>query len=53
MGFVKIRAIIEKITLFGRALFRVRAKIKKKTPFFGRALVRVRAKKRRKTRILV
>ena len=33
MGFVKIRAIIEKNTLCDRALFRVRAKIKKKHPF--------------------
>ena len=32
MGFVKIRAIIEKNTLYGRALFRVRAK-KRKNPF--------------------
>ena len=44
MGFDKLRAIIDKIILCGRALFRVRAKIKKKNTLFGRALVRVRAK---------
>ena len=36
-------AKIEKNTLFGRALVRVRAKIEKNT-LFGRALVRVRVK---------
>ena len=53
MGFVKIRAIIEKITLFGRALFKVRAKKKKKTPFLVGLWLGLGQKKRRKTRILV
>ena len=41
---VRVRAKIEKNTIFGRALVRVRAKIEKKN-LFGRALVRVRTKK--------
>ena len=40
---VRVRAKIEKNTLFGRALVRVRAKIGKNT-LFGRALFRVRQK---------
>ena len=40
---VRVRAKIEKNTLFGRALVRIRSKIVKNT-LFGRALVRVRAK---------
>ena len=40
---VRIRAIIEKKYLFGRALIRTRAKIEKNTTF-GSALVRMRAK---------
>ena len=41
---VRIRAKIKiKNSLFGKALFRIRANIEKNT-FFGRALVRIRAK---------
>ena len=40
---VRVRAKIEKNTLFGRVLVRVRAKIEKKN-LFGRALVRIWAK---------
>ena len=40
---VRVRAKIEKNTLFGRALVRVRTKIEKNT-LYGRALVRIRAK---------
>ena len=42
---VRVRAKIEKNTLFGTNLVKIKSKIEKiKTPFFGRALVRVRAK---------
>ena len=45
---VRVRAKIEKNTLFGRALVRIRLKIEKKVrvrvTLFGRALDRVRAK---------
>ena len=43
-GFGKKRAKIEKNTLLGRALVRVRAKNEKKHTLFGMAWVRVRAK---------
>ena len=39
----RVRAKIEDIILFGRALVRIRSEIEKNT-LFGRALVRVRAK---------
>ena len=44
---VRVRAKIEKNTLFGRALVRVRAKIEKNT-LFGRTLVRVKVRNREK-----
>ena len=39
---VRVRAKIEKNTLFGRALVRVRAKIEKNT-LFGTSLVRIKS----------
>ena len=39
----RVRAKIEEIILFGRALVRIRSEIEKNN-LFGRALVRVRAK---------
>ena len=42
-----VTAKIEKNTLFGRALVRIRVKLDK-TLFIGRALVRIRAKYRKK-----
>ena len=39
---VRIRAKIEKNTLFGRAVVSVSAKIDKKNTLFGRALFRMR-----------
>ena len=44
MALVRIRAKIEKNTLFGRAFVRVRAKMIKKKHPCGKALARVRAK---------
>ena len=40
MALVRVRANIEKNTLFGRAFVRIWSKIEKKTPFLSGALVR-------------
>ena len=50
---VRVRAKIEKNTLFGTTLVRVMAKIEKNTTLFGRALVRIKVRNREKTPFLV
>ena len=47
-ALVRVKAKIEKNTIFGRVFVRIRSEKEKKHPFFGRAFVRVRAKKNEK-----